>query len=322
MDLVLPVLENKITAMVTAFRFVVFAMLVAGLIARMSRQHYTNSEIVRPLARAITIVALVSSMNWWFPLVENTMLAAASYLDPQYNDNPARASEELRAGITLNPEKKEWSWRKLNESLYNAVTDAVSWVFIQIGALISAPMIILQYILRWILYLLTPFALACFMIPGATQIGVRFFQQVLAVLAWPVGFAITNLVTIAIWQDFRSVVGVDPASLEMAAYSPFLTNIGGILAALTLLIGTISTPIICQKIFAQGYAFTGEAGNPGALGKSGMDVLYRANMVGNMLAPRAGAVSAMAAQANGASSSTSQSNVAPPPSPAPSTPGL
>ncbi|AWI09535.1 hypothetical protein CKA38_10025 [Ereboglobus luteus] len=313
MEMFLPVLENKIIAMVTAFRFVVFAMLVVGLVAHLSRHHYHNSQIVRPIARAITIVALIASMHWWFALAENTMLAAADYIDPQYNDNPARASELLREGTAQNPEKKEWSWRKLNESLYNAITDAVSWVFIQIGTLVTAPMIILQYILRWILYLLTPFALACFMIPGGSQIGVRFFQQVLAVLAWPVGFAITNLVAIAIWQDFRMIVGAEAASADMAAFSPFLTNVGGILAALTLLIGTISTPIICQKIFAQGYAFTGETANPGALGRSGVDMLYRANMIGGMLsAPSAATTTAMAAKAN----------EAPPLSSAQTTPGL
>ncbi|WP_342750952.1 hypothetical protein OH491_07380 [Termitidicoccus mucosus] len=309
MNLVLPILENKITAMVTTFRFVVFAMLVVGLIARMSRHHYNNSELVRPLARAITIVALVSSMNWWFPLMENTMLAAASYIDPQFNDNPARASEELRAGTAQNPEKKEWSWRKLNESIYHAMTDAVSWVFIQIGALISAPMIILQYILRWILYMLMPFALACFMIPGGTQIGVRFFQQTLAVLAWPVGFAITNLVTIAIWQDFRAAVGANPASAEMVLYSPFLTNIGGILAALTLLIGTISTPVICQKIFAQGYALTGETGNPGALGQKATSELQRADSLRKMLS-------------EGSTGAGGRGSAMPPPLSAPATPGL
>ncbi|OAM88521.1 hypothetical protein OH491_10395 [Termitidicoccus mucosus] len=308
MNLVLPILENKITAMVTAFRFVVFAMLVAGLIARMSRHHYNNSELVRPLARAITIVALVSSMNWWFPLMENTMLAAASYIDPHYNDNPARASEELRAGTAQNPDK-EWSWRKLNESIYHAMTDAVSWVFIQIGALISAPMIILQYILRWILYMLMPFALACFMIPGGSQIGIRFFQQTLAVLAWPVGFAITNLVTIAIWQDFRAAVGANPVSAEMALYSPFLTNIGGILAALTLLIGTISTPVICQKIFAQGYAFTGETGNPGALGHKATGELQRADSLRKMLS-------------EGSTGTGGRGSAMPPPLSAPATPGL
>lgn len=312
MDLVLPILENKIHALLTAFRFVVFAMLVVGLIAHMSRHHYNSSELVRPLARAITLVALVSSMNWWFPLVENTMLAAASYIDPQYNDNPARASEQLRESTAQNPEKKEWSWRKLNESIYNAITDAVSWVFIQIGALITAPMIILQYILRWILYLLTPFALACFMIPGGTQIGVRFFQQTLAVLAWPIGFAITNLVTIAIWQDFRGFVGANPETVEVALYSPLLTNVGGILAALTLLIGTLCTPVICQKLFAQGYAFTGETGNPGAIGRTATDVAYRASTVGSMIAAPSPATAAMAARAN----------ASPPPSPAPTTPGL
>ena len=69
----------------------------------------------------------------------------------------------------------------------------------------------------------------------------------------------------------------------MALYSPFLTNVGGILAAITLLIGTLSTPVICQKIFAQGYALTGETGNPGALGSKAAGVLQRADMLNRML---------------------------------------
>ena len=126
------------------------------------------------------------------------------------------------------------------------------------------------------------------------------------------GFALTNLVTVALWQDFRAVVGAEPVSVETALYSPFLTNVGGILAAITLLIGTISTPIICQKIFAQGYAFTGETGNPGALGRAATDTLYRANTVGHMLAASSPATTAMAAHAN----------AMPSPLPVQTTPGL
>jgi hypothetical protein len=113
----------------------------------------------------------------------------------------------------------------------------------------------------WHLYLLTPFMLALFMVPGMAGIAVRFFQQVLAILAWPVGFALTNLVALAVWTDFRAAVGANPASVSDAVYSPLLTFMGGILATIMIIVGMLATPVVMQALFAQGQAFTGQSGN-------------------------------------------------------------
>jgi hypothetical protein len=270
MEFVIPLLESKIRTLAVAFRFVVFAMLVAGLIVHMSRRQYHGSDLVRPLARAIVITAAIAAMSWWFPLAENTFLAAAGFINENYNENPGGVADTIREDFvqSQNPEGQEWSWRKLNESIYQTVTNAITWCFVKFSTLLTAPMVILQYILRQVLYLLTPFALACFMIPALAGLGIRFFQQLLAILAWPVGFAITNLVAIAIWQDFRGIIGGNPASLELAVVSPVITQSGIILACIFLVIGTVSTPLICQMFLAQGYAFTGVSGNPYAIGKT------------------------------------------------------
>ncbi len=284
MNFILPLLENKIQTLITAFRFVVFAMMVAGLVVQVNRPQYHSTDFIRPVARAITITALIASMGWWFPLVENTLTGAADYINPEYSDNPTRAADTIREAANPNAEGREWSWRKLAESFYNAVVDGVSWVFIQISTLITAPMLLLQYVLRWILYLLTPFALGCFMVPALQGMAVRFFQQVLAVLAWPVGFAITNLLTIAIWRDFVQVAAPGPGELGAAVYAPTLVNMGGIIAALTLLIGTLTTPVVCQMLFAHGYAFTGQSASPVAIGRGASEFASRATAATRMLA--------------------------------------
>jgi hypothetical protein len=149
----------------------------------------------------------------------------------------------------------------MNESIYQAVSRALANVFVYVGTLIAVPMHILQYVLRWLLYLLTPFMLALFMVPGMAGIAVRFFQQVLAILAWPVGFALTNLVALAVWTDFRAAVGANPASVSDAVYSPLLTFMGGILATIMIVVGMLATPVVMQALFAQGQAFTGQSGN-------------------------------------------------------------
>jgi hypothetical protein len=147
-------------------------------------------------------------------------------------------------------------------------------IFIYVGTLLTVPMLILQYVLRWILFLLTPFMLALFLVPGGTSLAVRFLQQLLAILAWPVGFAITNLVALAIWHDFRNAVGANPTNVGDLLYSPLLTFMGGILATIMIVVGMGATPFVMQALFAHGQGFTGESGRFGHLVSSGSRAIY------------------------------------------------
>ena len=265
MEIYLPTLEAKMLALVMAFRFIVFAIMVIGLVCYLGGSQPTGTGVVKVLAKAVIIVAAVATMDQWFPKVETTLLDIAEYIDPGYQENPTSSADTIRESTTTNPEGKEWSWRHINQSIYQAVSNALANIFIYIGTLITVPMLILQYVLRWLLYLITPFALAIFMVPGMTGIGVRFFQQVLAVLAWPIGFALTNLVALAIWTDFRAAVGANPQNASDVLYSPLLDMMGGILATIMIIVGMVCTPVVMQMLFAQGQAFTGRSGNPIAI---------------------------------------------------------
>jgi hypothetical protein len=219
-------------------------------------------------------VVFLAYQDTWFNQTESGFLSVAEYVDPGYTANPTSSAETIRASTTSDPQGQSWSWRNINQSIYQAVTNALANVFIYIGTLITVPMLILQYILRWLLYMLTPFALAMFMVPGFSGIAIRFFQQLLAILAWPVGFAITNLVALAVWTDFRNAVGANPQTVGDALYSPMLTFMGGILATIMIIVGMISTPIVMQMLFAQGYAFTGSSANPASIVRGSASSIY------------------------------------------------
>ena len=261
MEIYLPTLQSKIVALVAAFRFIVFAIMVVGLVAYAAGSKTHGTGLFSVLAKAIVIVAAVAFMDTWFPKVEQVFLTIAEYVDPGYNEHPTSASDTIRESATPNPEGQEWSWRHLNQSIYQAMSNAMANIFIYVGTLITVLMLILQYVLRWLLYLITPFMLALLMVPGFSGIAVRFFQQVLAIMAWPIGFALTNLVALAVWNDFRNAVGANPGNVGDALYSPLLTFMGGILATIMIIVGMISTPVVMQALFAQGQAFTGASGN-------------------------------------------------------------
>lgn len=285
MEIYLPTLEGKIITLVTAFRFIVFAIMVVGLIAFAARSGGQSTKLFSAIVRAILIVAAIGYMNVWFPKVEDTFLVIAEYVDPGYNENPTATADKVRESTADNPETGQWSWRHINESIYMAVSRALANVFIYIGTLVTVPMHILQYVLRWLIYLIMPFMLALLMVPGMSGITVRFFQQMLAILAWPVGFALTNLVALAVWTDFRGAVGPNPATVGDAFYSPLLSFLGGILATVMILVGMISTPVVMQALFAQGHAFSGASANVGHWVRSGASMIYG---VGDQLIARGG----------------------------------
>lgn len=274
MEIFLPTLESKMVALVTAFRFIVFAIMVAGMIAYASSARTGSNGLLRMIAKAVIIVAAIAFMDSWFPKVEQVFLAVAEYVDPGYNEDPTSASQTIRNSTADNPEGQSWSWRHINESIYQAFSRALANIFIYVGTLIAVPMHILQYVLRWLLYLITPFMLALFMVPGLGGIAVRFFQQLLAILAWPIGFAITNLVALAVWTDFRGAVGPNPATMTDAMYSPLLTFMGGILATIMIIVGMIATPVVMQALFAQGQAFTGHSANFAHMVNLGSRAIY------------------------------------------------
>jgi hypothetical protein len=286
MEIFLPTLESKMTALVVAFRFIVFAMMVGGFIfAAASHRTQGGISLLIPIAKAVIIVAAISSMDLWYPKIEAAFMDVADYIDAGYKDNPTSSADAIRESTTQNPQGTQWSWRRINESIYQAVSRALANMFIYLGTLVTVPMLILQYVLRWVLYLITPFALAAFMIPGFAGIGIRFLQQLLAIMSWPIGFAITNLVSLAVWTDFRSAVGPNPATLGDAMYSPLLTFMGGILATIVIIVGMVGTPVIMQMLFAQGHAFSGASANVAHWVRSGAGMIYG---VGDRLMPRGG----------------------------------
>jgi hypothetical protein len=292
MDIFLPTFQSQIIALVGTLRFIVFAIMVVGLIVYAASPRTTGLSLLAPLAKAVLIVTAIATMDQWFPMLDTSFLQVADYVDPGYTQNPTAAAESVRASTATNSNGQSWSWRHLNQSIYQAVTAAIANVFVYVGTLITVPMLILQYVLRWLLYLLTPFALALILVPGFGGISVRFFQQVLAIHAWPVGFAITNLTALSVWQDFRNAVGANPQSLSDALYSPLLTFTGAILGTIVIVVGMVSTPIVMQALFAQGHAFTGSSGNPATLFRTATSAVYGYRSLRSVAAPSVSSVAA------------------------------
>jgi hypothetical protein len=166
-----------------------------------------------------------------------------------------------------------FSLRRVGESIYRAYLWAAAKLIVLLGSLLQLPFLLLQYLLKLLCFLFLPAALGLFMVPALSSLGVRYVQQTLAVLAWPVGFAVTELVaynlTTAYATNVATGLGLAAGQLDGASFASLL---GGLLGALWLVLGTIGTPFLMQMLFCSGAPVSGG-------GQSALQQLYTMQQV-------------------------------------------
>lgn len=252
-----PGLRENVLALTGTLRVVVYFVCVAGLMAQVNAARADMESLVRPIVRAIVVVALVATLPYWFESAEGMLLATANAIEEGYTGHPMRAATLLRESVQENPDNG-FSLRRVGESVYRAFLWAGAKLLVLIGSVLQLPFLLLQYILKLLCYLFLPIALAVFMVPSLVSIGTRYLQQTLAILAWPIGFAVTEFVAYHLVTGYHTNVAIaagvangvlDPSSLA--------SLLGGLLGALWLVLGTVATPFLMQMLFCSGTPLSG-----------------------------------------------------------------
>jgi hypothetical protein len=306
-----PGLRETIVGLANDLRFVVFFLCVVGFMVHVHRARPEVESLLGPLVRAIVITGLVATLPYWFGLVEKMFLSLADHLSAGYSEHPMETAGRLRD--TVADSDSAFTFRRIGESLYKAFLFASAKLVVLVASLLQLPFLLLQYILKLLCYLFLPIALGLMMVPALASLGMRYVQQTIAVLAWPVGFAVTELVAYhlltAYATNLAAAYGLRPGDIDAASFGSLL---GGLLAALWLIIGTLGTPFLMQSLICSGAPLTGG-------GQSALQQAYMLHQVAWLVKSlkTAGAAAKMA-QAGG--SSGSSATPPPPPPPPPSVP--
>jgi hypothetical protein len=216
---------------------------------------------------------------------------------------------------TVSGSSTEFSLRRIGETVYQAFLYAATKLVVLIGSLLQLPFLVLQFVLKLLCYLFLPIALALYMIPSQAQLATRYVQQTLAVLAWPVGFAVTELVAYhlltAYADNLATAYDLTPGQIDAASFASLL---GGLLAALWLIIGTIATPFLMQGLICSGSPISGGGGTAlqQLFALQQIAAVMKTIKTGGAAAP---AVAAQAAAKTGGGSAGGGSGMPPPPPP-------
>lgn len=318
MDNFAPGLRDSILTLTEAFRFVLYFVCVVGLMLQVHHARTEQDSLTLPLVRAFVIIGLIATLPQWFELVEKLFLALAEMIHEGYAEHPMRAAVLMRERAA--DSASDFSFQRIGESLYRATLFAGAKLIVLIGSLLQLPFLVLQFILKLLCYLFLPVALSLFMVPSLGSLGVRYVQQTLAVLAWPIGFAVTELVAYhlltAYATNLATAYDIVPGQIDGASFASLL---GGLLAALWLVLGTLGTPFLMQMLFCSGSPLAGG----GAQGLQQLYTLQQVVWIAKSL--KTGGAAAALAAAKGTSQPPSPGGLPPPlppatPPPPPPTP--
>ena len=147
-----------------------------------------------------------------------------------------------------------------------AVQYALGWLIVWIGGLIQLPMMIVQFVMECLCYLFLPIAISLFAFESTKGLAIRYVQQTLAILAWPIGFAVVDLVGYSLLTSGTSVVSAGALAAGLATgFTPAKLVIGGIVAV-WLILGSLVTPIVMQMLFCSGTPMSSAVGQPSRSG--------------------------------------------------------
>jgi hypothetical protein len=257
-DLV-PNLQPMVEDLSQQLRFICYFVLTAAIVVRTGRGSTSIGQLVRPIVTNIILCGIIASLSMWFNLVRDEFWNIAVSIRTEFTgsvDGTGAALMQL-----IQPPDTGIDWLDVGGSLMKAVQYALGWLIVWIGGLIQLPMMIVQFVMECLCYLFLPIAISLFAFESTKGLAIRYVQQTLAILAWPIGFAVVDLVGYSLLTSGTSVVSAGALAAGLATgFTPAKLVIGGIVAV-WLILGSLVTPIVMQMLFCSGTPMSSAVGH-------------------------------------------------------------
>ena len=265
----IPTLQPLVEQLNGQLRFICFFILTISIIVRTGTGNTDLNHLLRPLMTNAIICAFLATLPFWFNMVRDSFWAIAVQIQQDFTGSVDGTGTKLMQA--LQPPDGQINWLDVSGSVWRAVQYALAWIIVWIGSIIQVPMMFVQYIMECLCYLFLPIAISLFAFDGTKGLAIRYVQQTLAVLAWPIGFAVVDMVGDALLNSVASAVSAVGAVAVGAAteFGPASFIIAGFVAV-WLLLGSLATPIVMQALFCSGSPMSSVVGHAAQFGLGAM----------------------------------------------------
>jgi hypothetical protein len=234
---------------------VAYLLIVGGMISSTVTGHRSGAAYIRTFGRTIVFIIVMTFFVSWgntISVVVDTTVKEVLRVDPsKVYDDYQQALEMQKAADG----EKSW-WEKVFQwqaSLLEAIITGVFFVFGWIAGALMWWGYLLQKVILFIGYGLSPIFIGFLAFQSLHEVGKRYFLNLVGVMLWPLGWGVAGLVTQSMidFMTDRSFLRAWPIVGGPDLYS--LQNLMGVaFLAIWLIFSTIAAPVIIQKAIATG----------------------------------------------------------------------
>jgi len=255
----IPTLQPMVEQVNGQLRFICFFILTIAMIVRTGTGSTDLPHLVRPLVTNAIICAFIATLPTWFNMIRDSFWSIAVQIQQDFTGSVDGTGTKLMQA--LQPPDGQINWLDVSGSIWRAVQYALAWVIVWIGAIIQLPMMFFQYIMECLCYLFLPIAVSLFAFDGTKGLAIRYVQQTMAILAWPIGFAVVDMVGDALLNSIASAFSVGAVALGAATeFGPATLVVAGFVAV-WLILGSLAVPVVMQALFCSGSPMSSAVGH-------------------------------------------------------------
>jgi hypothetical protein len=234
---------------------VAYLLLVTGMISSTITGQRSAGAYMRTFGRTIVYIMLLTFLVTWgnqLTQIVNTTVTQTIQADP------AKVFDEYNAALVAKKSTSEQTgwWDKLfhaGTTIFEAIVSGFLWLF---GLLASAILFYAYIVQKMILYLgysLSPIFIGFMAIRSLSHIGNRYILGLVGVIAWPLGWAVAAIVTQGLLTFMTDQSFLQGSSVSGAVNYGLQNFIGVALLGVWIIFSTIAAPLAIQKALTEGY---------------------------------------------------------------------
>ena len=250
-----PTFLSQCSQLKTTLMPVAYLLLVAGMISSTITGQRSAGAYMRSIGRTIVYVMLLTFLVTWgnqLTQIVNTTVTETIQADP------AKVFDEYNAALVAKKSTSEQTgwWDKLfhaGTTIFEAIVSGFLWLF---GLLASAIMFYAYIVQKMVLYLgysLSPIFIGFMAIRSLSHIGNKYILGLVGIIAWPLGWAVAAIVTQGLLTFMTDQSFLQGSSVSGAANYGLQNFIGVALLGVWIIFSTIAAPLIIQKALTEGY---------------------------------------------------------------------
>ena len=238
---------------------VAFLFLVFGLISAVINGQRSGDAYIRAFARTLVLVVVLTFLVSW----GNTICSDVdSTVKNVLKVDPSQIYTQYQSALQMQkaPESNASWWQKVfsvTATIFESLISAFLWILGWVASAILFYAYILQKIILYIGYALSPIFVGFFAIGSLYDIAKRYFLNLVGVMLWPLGWGVAGLITqglISFMTDqsfLHSSSGFVSGAEGTAGYT--LQNfMGAAFLGMWIIFSTIAAPVIIGKSISFG----------------------------------------------------------------------